>query len=83
MLLPVIRYLKSFLNYRERLATTMPSANQMQIEFVESSHVRFLRPNPILLFPNLPLHLVWSVTLSQAECASEIASEEWLLLDGC
>lgn len=34
------------------------------------------------MHPHLPDHLVWSVTLPQAERTGEIADEEWLLLDG-
>lgn len=37
---------------------------------------------PQSCFPNLPLHLVWSVTLSQAERGCKVAGKEWLLLDG-
>lgn len=37
-----------------------------------------LRPKP----KYLPLHLVWPVALAQAESGSEVAGEEFLLLDG-
>jgi hypothetical protein len=32
--------------------------------------------------PNLPNHLVWPITLSEAESAAEVANEVWFLLDG-
>jgi hypothetical protein len=33
--------------------------------------------------PSLPLHLMWLVTLSQAEAAGKVADEQRLLLDRC
>ena len=38
-----------------------------------------LRPNNP---PHLPDHLVWPVTLSQAERTGKVAHKQWLLLDG-
>ena len=37
-----------------------------------------LRPKP----KYLPLHLVWPITLAQAESRGEVAGEEFLFLDG-
>jgi len=39
-------------------------------------------PAPTKKMIALPSHLVWPVTLSQAEAAAEVCGEHWLLLDG-
>jgi hypothetical protein len=33
--------------------------------------------------PNLPHHLVWPITFSEAESAAKVGDEKWFLLDGC
>jgi len=38
-------------------------------------------PSNTLHHPNLEHHLVWSITLPQAERCGEIALQQWLLLD--
>ena len=48
-------------------------------------------PRPVNRFPHppfyanltmhLPDHLVWPITLSQAEGTGKVADEQWLLLD--